>query len=66
MRFIMAISLILLANSLSAQCNNDREGSQLARGVIFADKSVRTRTHLKQKMLRSTLPLFETHARVFK
>ena len=39
MRFIMAISFILLANSLSAQCNNDREGSQLARGVIFADNN---------------------------
>ena len=37
MRFLMAISFILLANSLSAQCNNDRAGSQLARGVVFAD-----------------------------
>ena len=37
MRFLMAISFILLANSLSAQCNNDRAGSQPARGVVFAD-----------------------------
>lgn len=33
----MAISFILLANSLSAQCNNDRAGSQPAQGVVFAD-----------------------------
>ena len=37
MRFLMAISFILLANSCLAQCNNDRAGSQLARGVVFAD-----------------------------
>ena len=39
MRFLMAISFILLANSLSAQCDNDRAGSQLARGVVLADNN---------------------------
>ena len=39
MRFLMAISFILLANSLLAQCNNDRAGSQLARGIVFADNN---------------------------
>ena len=37
MRFLLAISFILAANSLSAQCDYDKVGSQLARGVVFED-----------------------------
>ena len=37
MKFFVAISLIISANSLFAQCDRSREGAQIAQGVVFAD-----------------------------
>ena len=52
MRFLMAISFILLANSLLAQCNNDRAGSQLARGVVLQIST----TMADGKLMKPALP----------
>ena len=52
MRFLMAISFILLANSCQRN-NNDRAGSQLARGVVFAI----TTTMVDGKPMKPALPV---------
>ena len=37
MKFFLAISFIISANTLLAQCNNNRVGAQIAQGVVYAD-----------------------------
>ena len=37
MKFFLAIGFIISANTLLAQCNNNRVGAQIAQGVVYAD-----------------------------